>query len=118
MANARKTKRDFYNEIKVIVKDNEELVKFIDHELELLDKKNKNKSSKPTKSQVENNAIKDKIVEYLKEVGEPVRIADLQKNGFDYSPQKISALFRQLTSEEDGRVEKIYEKKIAYFKAV
>ena len=118
MANTRKTKRDFFAEIRAIVEGNEELVKFIDHEVELLDKKNKNKSSKPTKAQVENEGIKAKIVEFLKDVGEPVRIADLQAGGFDYTPQKLSALLRQLCAEGDGRVEKIYEKKTAYFKAV
>ena len=37
MAN-KKTKREFFGEIREIVKENTELVAFIDHELELLDK--------------------------------------------------------------------------------
>lgn len=115
MANKRKTKREFYNELREIVKDNEELVKFIDHELELLDKKH-NKSSKPTKNQIENEHIKADIVAYLTECGEPVRIKALQENGFDYSTSKLSALLKQLV--DNGKVEKFYEKKVAFFKTV
>lgn len=115
MANKRKTKREFYNEIKAIVKDNEELVKFIDHELELLDKKH-NKSSKPTKNQIENERIKADIVAYLTEYGEPVRIKTLQENGFDYSTSKLSALLNQLVGS--GKMEKFYEKKVVFFKTV
>ena len=40
MAETKKlTKRDYFAQLKEIVKDNAELVAFIDHELELLNKK-------------------------------------------------------------------------------
>lgn len=116
MANTRKTKREFYAELREVVADNAELVAFIDHEVELLDKKNKNKSSKPTKVQIENENIKVRIVEYLNGTGESTRIKGLQENGFDYSTSKLSALLKQLV--DDNKVEKFYEKKVAYFKAV
>ena len=45
MAN-KKTKREFFGEIREIVKENTELVEFIDHELELLNKKTSAKSTK------------------------------------------------------------------------
>lgn len=115
MANTRKTKREFFAELKAIVADNEELVAFIDHEVELLDNK-RGKSSKPTKTQVENEGIKARIVEYLNNTGEATRIKGLQDNGFDYSTSKLSALLKQLV--DANKVEKFYEKKVAYFKAV
>ena len=48
MAN-KKTKREFYGELRELVGGNAELVAFIDHELELLDKKSSSKT--PTKTQ-------------------------------------------------------------------
>ena len=64
MAN-KKTKREFFGEIREIVKDNSELVAFIDHELELLDKKTSAKSTKVNTEQVE---LMDKIVNALNEM--------------------------------------------------
>ena len=55
MSNAQNTvkvtKRMRFEQIKSLVGDNEELVAFIDHEIELLDKKN-SRTGKPTKTQV------------------------------------------------------------------
>ena len=48
------TKRENYTAIRAIVADNAELVAFIDHELELLDKKNSKRSDKPTAKQTAN----------------------------------------------------------------
>ena len=60
MAEIKKlTKKDYFNELKVLVADRQDLVDFIDHEIELLSKKSSRTA--PTKTQVENEKKEDKI---------------------------------------------------------
>ena len=60
------TKRDRFNELLAIdaVKANDELVEFIEHELELLDKKNSGEK-KPTAKQVANAALGEAILDWM-----------------------------------------------------
>lgn len=58
------TKKEMFTMIKAQVKDNAEMVAFIDHEIELLDKKASNK--KATKTQEANIGIKATILAVLK----------------------------------------------------
>ena len=120
MANKKMTKRDYYNALLKIaeVKANSEMVKFIEHELELLAKKN-SADKKPTAVQVANEGIKSVIFETLAESGKMMTISEMQKVNAELgelSNQRISALVRQLLA--DGKVERIEEKRKAYFKAV
>lgn len=121
MANTKKmTKRDYYNTLLGVeeVKANAELVKFIEHELELLAKKN-SAEKKPTAVQIANEGIKSVILETLAENDKMMTISEMQKANAglgELSNQKISALVKQLIAEE--KVEKIEEKRKAYFKAV
>ena len=120
MTNKKMTKRDYYNALLALkeVKGNEELVKFINHELELLAKKN-SAEKKPTAVQIANENIKEVILETLKENGGMMTISEMQKANAELgemSNQRISALVRQL--KEDGKVERIEDKRKAYFKAV
>lgn len=73
------TKRDYFNSLLAIneVSSNEELVQFINHELELLDKKNSQR--KPSKVALENASKKDALVALL--TNEPMTIADIQAKG-------------------------------------
>ena len=90
------------------------MVEFINHELELLTKKNSSEK-KPTAQQVANEAIKQAIVDGM-ERDHFYTITDIQKNVpacADLSNQKISALVRQL--KEDGLVVRTEEKRKAYF---
>ena len=57
------TKKEMFAEIRNIVADNEEMVAFIDHEIELLERKS-NSPKKPTKIQIENDGFKAEIVAY------------------------------------------------------
>lgn len=112
MAN-KKTKREFFGEIKEIVKGNAELVAFIDHELELLDKKTSAKSTKVNTEQVE---LMDKIVNALNEIGRSVTISELQKENAEmaeYSNQKLSAMLKKLV--DNKQVTKMIDKKKSYF---
>lgn len=61
------TQREFYAQVIAIEGINEELKTYAEGRIEALDKANANRSSKPTKKQVENEPIKAKILEYLAE---------------------------------------------------
>ncbi len=110
------TKKDKFNMLKEIVVDlgNDMLVEFIDNELSLLERKSS--KSTQTKTQVENETIKDKMVEVLLVVDKPVTITELQNANEEmsaYSNQKLSALLKQLV--EENRVVRIPDKKKTYF---
>ena len=98
------------------VAKNEVLVEFIDHELELLAKKN-SADKKPTAKQTENEGIKTAIVEALAD--EPTRlftITDMQKNipaCEGLANQRISAIIRPLIGNSIERVE---DKRKVYFR--
>ena len=89
-------------------------VKFIDHELELLNKKN-SAEKKPTAQQTANEGIKTAIIEGM----EPNRlytIGELIKEipeCAEFSTSKVSALVRQL--KEAGLVKRTEDKRKAYF---
>ena len=108
------TKRMRFEQIKSLISDNEELVAFIDHEIELLDKKN-SRSGKPTKTQVENETIKNTIFNTLQIAGKPMTVTQLlaaeELKGL--SNQKVSALLTQL--RDVNKVVRTVEKKVAYY---
>jgi formate dehydrogenase maturation protein FdhE len=122
MTNTTKvTKRDYFNQLATIVENNkndipnyEDVKAFISHEIELLNRKRS--GSKPTKTQIENENIKKKIVQALQDINEVVTISEL--NGVEgleeYSNQKLSALTNALVKE--GKVVKTTVKKVSYFK--
>ena len=117
MENKKMTKRDYFNALLNVeeVKANSAMVTFIEHELELLSKKNAS-DRKPTATQNENENLKAAIVagmtenrlytvtEIIKEIPECNELAN----------QKVSALFRQLCAE--NKTERLEEKKKAYFR--
>jgi hypothetical protein len=123
MANTKKmTKRDYFNALLGIaeVKANPELVKFIDHELELLAKKNASGEGKMTASQIANEGIKNGIVEELENAPERLfTITEMIKEFECCKPfvnQKISNLANQLVKE--NRIAKVEEKRKSFFKAL
>ena len=113
MAN-KKTKREHFNELRVLANGNDELISFIDHEIELLNKKN-SRSGKPTKTQVENESIKNTILDTLQTIGKPVTVTQLlandELNGL--SNQRVSALLTQLRKSD--KVVRTVEKKVAFY---
>lgn len=121
MANTKKmTKRDYFNQLLAIdeVKGNENLVKFIEHELELLAKKNASGEGKLTAVQIVNNGIKEEILECMaKEPNRLFTISEMMKLFpccAELSNQRVSALVRQL--KEDEKVERFEEKRKAVFR--
>ena len=114
MENKKMTKREMFEQIKANYPLTAEEVAFIEHELELLAKKN-SADKKPTKVQVENEAIKADIVGGM-EAGKQYTITDLIKSVpaiAELSNQRVSALVRQLVA--DGSVVRVEEKRKAYF---
>ena len=117
MANQKLTKAQKYAMLKAIpsVAENSVLVEFIDHELELLAKKNSSEK-KPTAQQTANEGIKSAILEGM----EPNRlytITELIKEipeCADMTNQRVSALVRQL--KDELKVERVEEKRKAYFR--
>lgn len=110
------TKREMYEQIKANYALTDEEVAFIDHELELLAKKNASTGErKPTATQKANEGVKDAIVDVLVANGEQMTVSEIVKviDG-DYTNQKISALLRQLIA--DGKVEKVVDKRKSFFK--
>ena len=114
------TKREMFVAIANVaeVAANEEMMNFINHEIELLDNRKGKGSKGMTKTQKENEGIKELILTTLAEMEDKVTVSDLVAtdalNG--YSNQKISALLRQLVTS--GQVEKTMEKKKAFFSLV
>ena len=107
------TKKEMFTMIKAQVKDNAEMVAFIDHEIELLDKKASNK--KATKTQEANVGIKSTILTVL-EGGKSMTVTEMQGASAELgelSNQKVSALVRQLV--EAGEVVKTIDKKVSRF---
>lgn len=108
------TKREMFEMIKSVdgVAVNEDMVAFLDHEIELLDKKARNK--KPTKTQEENENIKVEILGVL--TNEGMTVTEIQSKSDvlgGLSNQRVSALLRQLVA--DNAVVKTVDKKKSYF---
>lgn len=123
MTNKKMTKRDYFNGLlgvlenhKDSIENYEEFKAFIEREIELLNKKCSN--SKPTKTQIENEKIKEKILIAFEKIDEPVTITELAKmDGLtEYSNQKLSVLCHQLVDEH--KVVNTKVKKVSYFKIV
>lgn len=118
MTNTRITKKDRFNQLLNIaeVKADPELVAFIEHEKELLARKNASTGErKPTKNQIANEGIKSEILD-LMQSGTSYLISDMMKmfpTLADYPSQKIVALVRQLV--QSGAVTREVIKGKAYF---
>lgn len=122
MTNSKKmTKRDYFNILRAsypaTAENYDEVIAFIDHELELLAKKN-SAEKKPTAVQVANEGIKQAIVDGMTP-GTLYTITDIIKSVpecADLTNQRVSALVRQL--KDDNIVERVEEKRKAYFRLV
>lgn len=123
MENKKMTKKETINLLIDVlngtreVEDVQIFVDFLVHERELLEKKSSN--SGQTKTQKENEFVKEKIVNALGVIGKFVTITELQEQNEEmanYSNQKLSALLKQLV--DSNIVSRIVDKKKAYFKLV
>ena len=116
------TKKDYFHKLLEIeaVKADAELTAFVEHELELLANKNRAKdgNKKPTATQLENEKLKQAILEYMKpEVIYTIKemLENIEEcDGF--STPKMSSLLHSLAKEE--KVERVEEKRKIYWKLV
>ena len=114
--NRKPTKRDRFNALLNIeaVKNDADLVAFIEHEIELLDKKN-TAERKPTAKQVENAGIKTAIATWF-EADKQYLASDVTKNCpacEGLSAQRVSALLSQLVN--DGALVRTEDKRKNYY---
>ena len=118
MANTKKmTKKDYFAILRAsypaTAENYDEVIAFIDHEVDLLNRKN-SAEKKPTAQQVANEGIKKAIVAGMT----PNRlytVTEIQKEiaeCAEMSNQKVSALLRQMVGNEIVRTE---DKRKAYF---
>ena len=108
-----KTMKEFYNEMLTMYDLTAEHREFIQGRITALEKKAANR--KPSDTQTENEVLKDAIVEYL--ASHPATsVATLRTALGLSSPQKATALVRQLVSE--GRISATVEKKVSYYSVV
>jgi len=105
------TKVEMFEAIKAVVVDNAEMVDFINHEIELVQKRNSRKLSKPTKKQTENLAIKEAIKDML--ANADGMTATEVATAVNVSPAKATALLTQLVKAEE--IKRTVEKKVARF---
>ena len=111
------TKKEMFNLIANAMKENDDVVAFCKHEIELLEKKVS--KSGQTKTQKENAILIERVFSALATVGRPVTIAELQTEVVEmsnYSNQKLSALLKKLV--DCDRVVKTIDKKKSYFSIV
>ena len=112
------TKREMYTKILSFaeIQADPELAKGIQHEIELLDRKNSS-DRKLSKNAEENVHLKAEILKIMSK--EPDRLftaTEIWKtlpNWSDYSNQRISALLKQL--KDEGKIKKIENKKKSLF---
>ena len=116
------TKREKFEMLKALVKDNAMLVEFIDHEIELLDKK---KSQGNAKANEKMEQSVDLVYKALVVVGRAVTpseliaetdLSALENESGVVSTQKVSAMLKKLV--DSGKVEKFTDKKKTYFRVV
>ena len=110
------TKKEKFAMIKAIpaVAENPILVEFIDHEIELLTKKNSGEK-KPTAKQIANSVVQNEIVDFM-EVGKSYTVSELMKSvpALDgCSNQYASSQVRALVNA--GVLTRTEEKRKAYF---
>jgi hypothetical protein len=120
MSNAKKiTKNDNYNALLKIedVKNNPILKAFVEHEIELLNKKNSSRSKNPTKEQKANKALKENILDEM-EIGVEYTITDMIKllpSCDGLTNQKVSAVVRQMVPPQGEQIVRTEKKGRAYF---
>lgn len=98
------TNREFFNAI-INANVNDELTQHAIAELAKLDKRKAQRSSKPNKTQLENEPIKAHLLEIL--AVKPMTASEIHEVDAGLSTQKISSLCRQLVDAGKLTVEEV-----------
>jgi hypothetical protein len=122
------TKKMRFTEIREIMAElgKTDLIAFIDHEIELIDRKAENRKMGTSKKAVENNSITELIIRELQVIGKTTitnllkqsePLADyVTEEGNALSNQKITALLKPLV--ENGKVIRTVDKKTIYYELI
>ena len=115
------TKKEMFGQIMASYAQTDEEKAFIQHEIELLEKKNTRKdgSKAMTATQKANEVLKARIVEILSKAEKPMSVSEIAKSDSELaelSGQKVSAIITLL--KNDGIVKRVEIKRKAYFKLI
>lgn len=121
MATIRFTKKDKFSDIRTALESagllTETRAEFIDHEIEMLSRKNSTTTNrKPTKAQKENEELKAQVFEYMTNKAAPVTASEIMNEIKLNSTQKATALLNMLAT--DGKISRSSEKGKASFSVV
>lgn len=105
------TKKEMFAKIATVCANDSEIVDFVNHEIELLNKKNA-RPKKATKTQIENETLKDSILDVLRNADHAMTATEIG-DALGVSVNKASALISQL--KEDNSVVREVIKRKAYF---
>ena len=114
MANTKLTQKDYYNMIIEVLKEAErdDLVDFCKDRIDKLARKSSSK--KPTKTQIENEGIKETVLEVLADLDNAVTTSALATEPrISVSTQKLAPILKALVAE--GKVVRSEEKGKALF---
>ena len=119
MTNKKVTKREKFEMLKAIpaVQENGMLIEFINHEIELLTKKNSGEKA-PTATQKANEVLKTEIFNGM-EINRLYTVTEVIKEipaAAGLTNQKVSPLMNQMVT--DGKLVKTTEKRRSYFQRV
>lgn len=92
------TKREFLTAIATMETVDAEIKEFAEKEIHALDARNAKRLTTPTKKQIENEELKNKILDMFK--GQEEVIARTIAEKMEITTSKASALCRQLVAEE------------------
>ena len=115
------TKKEMFAHIMASYALTDEEKAFIQHEIELLEKKNTRRdgSKAMTATQKANEVLKARIVEILSKAEKPMSVSEIAKSDSELaelSGQKVSAIITLL--KNDGIVKRVEIKRKAYFKLI
>ena len=99
------TRRDFFKAV-IGADIDAELKLFAEREIEKMDERNAKRKEKPSKKSVENEPIKEKIVDFVGGCETP-QIASVIAENVEISVQKASALCRQLVDVDTFKVTEV-----------
>ena len=114
------TKKEMFTMVAKVVENSEvankaEMLEFLAHEVELLEKKNSRTGQ--TKTQKENEVLMAQLLEALAEFDKPITVSEFMKESSHevatLSNQKLSALLKKLVDSK--KVIKTVEKKKSFF---
>lgn len=115
----KKTKREYFMELRdivvlrEIVVENKDLLKFIDHEIELLDRKNSSKSKAELATEKANAELREKILEVIAQ--KAMKASEIA-NILNLTSQKITAQLTKMLKVKQV-IRTVDGKDILYIKA-